>query len=56
MYILYKFKDWLFKRKMKKQRYKRGFSDSDCWSLDYWLVTTLPKMIYILRDMGHRST
>lgn len=48
-----KLKDYKFKRRMKKQRYKRGFSDSDCWALCYWLCDTLPKMILNLRDMKH---
>lgn len=48
-----KFKEYKFERKMKKQRYKQGFSDSDCWNLHYWLTDTLPKMIYNLRDMKH---
>lgn len=48
-----KFKEYKFERKMKKQRYKQGYSDSDCWSLHYWLTETFPKMIYNLRDMKH---
>ena len=50
-----KFKDWKFERKMKKQRYEQGYSDSDCWNLHYWLTETFPKMIYNLRDMKHGS-
>ena len=46
-----KFKNWKFERKMKKQRYKQGYSDSDCWNLHYWMTDILPKMIYNLRDM-----
>ena len=56
MYIFYKFRDWLRERNMKKQRYKRGFSDSDCWGMCYWLTDTFPKMVYTLRDMKHRSS
>lgn len=51
--LLEKIKDLRFERRMKKQRYKRGFSDSDCWGLDYWICETLPKMILRLRDMKH---
>ena len=51
-----KFKDKFFEKKMKKQRYKRGYSDSDCWGMYYWLTDTFPKMIYNLRDMKHRSS
>ena len=46
-----KIKDFMFNRKMKKQRYKRGFADEDCWNLDCWMTETLPKMILHLRDM-----
>lgn len=35
----------------KKQRYKKGFANCDCWGLSYWLTTTFPQMILTLRDM-----
>ena len=50
-----KIKDFMFNRKMKKQRYKRGFADEDCWNLDCWMTETLPKMILHLRDMKNGS-
>ena len=54
--LLDKFKDFKFERKMAKQRYKRGYADIDCWNIDCFLTTTLPKMIRELRDEHHRSS
>ena len=51
--LLQKFKDYMFEKRMKKQRYKRGYSDSDCWSMNYWLTETFPKMFITLRNMKH---
>lgn len=51
MKIIIKFKEYLFDKKQRKQRKQKGFSDSDCWSLNYWLGDTFPKMIRNLRDM-----
>lgn len=42
--------DPLFRRKMKRQRYKRGFSDNDWWNLDHWMSDTLAKAIETLAD------
>lgn len=47
--------DFIFELKMKKQRFKKGYSNSDCWSMHYWLGDTFPKMIKTLRDMKHGS-
>lgn len=44
-------KEYMFNRKMAKQRAKRGFSDDMCWGMDYWFLETFPKMIINLRDM-----
>lgn len=49
-------KNFNFKQRMKRQRYKRGFADEDCWGLDYYLCTTFPAMLIALRDMKMRST
>ena len=38
---------------MKKQRYKKGFADCDCWNMHYWFCSTFPKMMRTLRDMKH---
>lgn len=53
MNLRLKINDWIFNKKMSFQRYKKGYSDSDCWGLHYWLGETLPKMIKNLRDMKH---
>ena len=51
--LIHKFDDYRFEKRMSKQRYKKGFSDSDCWDMNYWLVSTFPDMILNLRDMKH---
>ena len=51
--LKFKYQDWRFERRKKKQRKKQGFADADCWGLDYWLCDTFPKMIENLRDMKH---
>ena len=48
-----KISDYKFNKRMAKQRYKKGFSDSDCWGMNYWFTETFPKMILNLRDMKH---
>lgn len=50
-----KISDYRFEKRMAKQRYKRGYSDSDCWGMNYWLCETFPKMIINLRDMKHSA-
>lgn len=44
-----------FRRKMRNQRKKRGYSDEDWWNLDTWLTTVLPAAIERLAD-GTQST
>ena len=51
--LMWKIKDKRFDKRMAKQRYKRGFSDNDCWGMYYWFSDTLPKMIINLRNMKH---
>lgn len=34
------------------QRFKRGYSYSDVWSMDYWFVHTIKPMLIHLRDHG----
>lgn len=51
--LIHKFNNYKFEKRMAKQRYKRGFSDNDCWSMEYWLTSTFPDMIINLRDMKH---
>lgn len=54
--LIHKFNNYKFEKRMARQRYKKGFSDSDCWGMNYWLTSTFPKMILALRDMKHRCT
>lgn len=51
--LINKISEYRFNKRMAKQRYKRGFSDNDCWGMNYWLVSTFPDMILHLRDMKH---
>ena len=51
--LKYKLGEKRFERRMSRQRYKNGFSDDDCWAMDWWLTNTFPKMILHLRDMKH---
>lgn len=51
--LIHKFNEYRFEKRMAKQRYKKGFSDSDCWGMNYWLTSTFPDMILNLRDMKH---
>lgn len=51
--LIHKFNEYRFEKHMAKQRYKKGFSDSDCWGMNYWLTSTFPDMILNLRDMKH---
>lgn len=51
--LIHKFNEYRFNKRMARQRYKRGFSDNDCWGMNYWLTSIFPKMILNLRDMKH---
>ena len=51
--LIHKFNDYRFEKCMARQRYKRGFSDNDCWGMNYWLTSTFPDMILNLRNMKH---
>lgn len=35
--------------KWRIQRFKRGYSDSDTWNIDYWFCNVMPKMLKQLR-------
>ena len=39
--------------KWKKQRAKRGYSDSDCWNIYSWFLNVMPKMLQQMRDNLH---
>ena len=49
--LIHKFNEYRFEKRMAKQRYKKGFSDSDCWGMNYWLTSTFPEMILNLINM-----
>lgn len=51
--LLHLFNEYRFNKRMARQRYKKGFSDNDCWGMNYWLTSTFPEMILRLRDMKH---
>ena len=38
-------KEIAFEERMAKQRAKRGFSDRDVWSIDYWFCDTISPML-----------
>ena len=54
-FALHKLKDDEFEEKMKKQRYERGYSDSDVWNFHYWFSEKISKMLKDLADnhMGY---
>lgn len=39
------YSDWLFNRKMRRQRCSKGYCDLDVWDVDDWLTTVLPSII-----------
>lgn len=39
--------------RMAKQRAKRGFSDEDVWSIDYWFCQTISPMLKQLAKVSH---
>lgn len=39
--------------KWKQQRYKRGYSDCDCWNIYSWFLDIMPKMLQQMRDDLH---
>ena len=39
--------------KWKMQRYKRGYSDADCWDIYGWFLNIMPKMLQQMRDNLH---
>ena len=48
----FKIKDKLYKFKMACQRFKRGYSDSDCWNFNTWYLLTAPKLLRRWADKG----
>lgn len=47
------FSNWLFNRKMRRQRSSKGFCDLDVWDVDNWLTTVLPSIIEEHRAQLH---
>lgn len=50
--MFYKIKYAWYSFKRRYQRFKRGYSYSDVWSLNYWFMTTVKPMLIHLRDHG----
>ena len=46
-------KEIAFEERMAKQRVKRGFSDRDVWSIDYWFCNTISPMLKQLAKKKH---
>ena len=46
-------KEAAFEERMAKQRAKRGFSDRDVWSIDYWFCNTISPMLKQLAKKTH---
>lgn len=46
-------KDIAFEERMARQRAKRGFSDRDTWSIDYWFCNTISPMLKQLAKDAH---
>lgn len=45
-----KIQDWCHEHKMKRQRYKRGWSDEDAWCVDVWFIRTATPILERYRD------
>lgn len=46
-------KEIAFEERMAKQRAKRGYSDRDTWSIDYWFCNTISPMLKQLAKNTH---
>lgn len=46
-------KEIAFEERMAKQRAKRGYSDRDTWSIDYWFCKTISPMLKQLAKKKH---
>lgn len=40
-------------KKFIRQRAKRGFADQDVWSIDYWFIDVMSKMLTQLKNTQH---
>ena len=43
-------KEWHQELKYRRQRAKRGWSVKDTWSIDYWFLDVMPKMLEYLKE------
>lgn len=43
--MFWKIREKLNELKMQKQRAKKGFCVEDTWSVDYWFLNTVPKIL-----------
>lgn len=48
-----KLTDDIYKLKWKIQRFNRGYSDSDAWSIRDWFLLTMPKILDTMRFNLH---
>ena len=45
-------REFKYEFRSRRQRFKRGYSDSDVWDMDYWFIRTVKPMLIQLRDNG----
>lgn len=43
-------RSFLHSLKYSRQRARKGYSDYDVWDIDYWFLSTAPKMLHELAD------
>lgn len=53
--MLYKVQDALRNFRWKLQRFHRGYSDDDAWSIRDWFLLTMPKVLDTMRTNLHGS-
>ena len=51
--LKYKINDIIFDKRMRRQRYKKGYADVDYWNMHYWICDTFVKMLTDLRNTQH---
>lgn len=56
MNLYYKIKnainEFRYDFRCRRQRFKRGYADSDVWDMDCWFIRTVKPMLIQLRDNG----
>ena len=53
--VINRIKDWLRELKWKFQRFHRGYSDNDAWSIRDWFLLIMPKVLDTMRANLHGS-